>query len=81
MHYGLEAVVERAKVPTVVVQSHAPRTHNSDNKRFKFRWAPKPYQIWWKAVKESDVEELAKKFPFSLSVLDKSVSLEQLRGS
>ncbi len=82
LHYGIETVVERARIPFVAVQSHAPRTPtNSENKEFKFRWAPKPYNIWWKAVKESDVELLAKDVPFSISVLDKSVSLEELRGT
>jgi DNA polymerase III alpha subunit (gram-positive type) len=81
VHYGIDAVVERAKIPTVVVQSLAPRTAtNSENKEAKFRWKPAPYNIWWKAVKETDVEELAKSLPFRITVLDKSVSLEDLRN-
>lgn len=81
VHYGIDLVVERAKIPMVIVQSHAPRTDsNSENKEFKFRWAPAPYKIWWRSVKESDVEELAKEVPFSISVLDKSVTVDQLRG-
>jgi len=82
VHYGIETVVARAQMPVVVVRSHAPRTDtNSDNKEFKFRWAPAPYKFWWKAVKESDVELLAQEVPFSISVLDKSVTVEQLKGS
>jgi hypothetical protein len=82
VHYGIEKVVERARTPTVIVRSHAPRTEsNSENKEAKFRWAPAPYKMWWKAVKETDVEELAKDVPFSISVLDKSVTVEQLKGS
>jgi len=82
MHYGIERVVERARIPSVIVQSHAPRTDsNSENKEFKFRWAPRPYGFWWRAVKETDVEELAQQVPFSISVLDKSVTVEQLRGN
>ena len=81
LHYNIDVVVERAKMQTVVVQSLAPRNMNSENKKFKFRWAPAPYKIWWKAVKESDVELLAREFPFSIAVLDKSISLEQLRDS
>lgn len=82
VHYDIEKVVERARMPVVIVQSHAPRTEsNSENKEAKFRWAPRPYGFWWKAVKESDVEKLAQDVPFSISVLDKSVTVEQLKGS
>lgn len=82
VHYDIEKVVERARTPVVIVQSLAPRTEtNSENKEFKFRWAPAPYKIWWKAVKESDIEQLGREVPFSISVLDKSVTVEQLKGS
>lgn len=80
MSYNVDEIVERAKIPTVVVQSLAPRTtNNADNKKYKFRWNP-DLKIWWKAVKETDVQELANRVPFAISVLDKSVSIEQLRG-
>lgn len=80
MSYNIDEIVERAKIPTVVVQSLAPRTtNNSENKKYKFRWNP-DLKIWWKAVKETDVQELANRVPFQISVLDKSVSVEQLRG-
>jgi DNA polymerase III alpha subunit (gram-positive type) len=80
MSYDIDAIVARAKIPTVIVQSLAPRTtNNSENKKYKFRWNPE-LKIWWKAVKETDVTELANRVPFQISVLDKSVTLEQLRG-
>ena len=80
VYHGIYAVVERAKIPTVIVQSLAPRTtNNSENKKYKFRWNP-DLKIWWKAVKETDVQELANRVPFQISVLDKSVTVEQLRG-
>ena len=80
-YHGIDAVVSRSRIPTVAVQSHAPRTSdNRDNKEAKFRWNP-ACKIWWRAVKETDVEELARSVPFSISVLDKSVSLESLRNS
>lgn len=82
MYHGIDVIVERAKMPTVIVKSLAPRTNtNSENKEAKFRWAPAPYSIWWKAVKEPDVQKLANSLPFGIAVLDKSVSIEQLRGS
>jgi DNA polymerase III subunit epsilon len=78
-HYGIEDVIERAKIPTVAVQSHAPRTKtNSDNKEAKFRWNP-TYKFWWKAVKETEVEALAKEVPFPISLVDKSIPIEYLR--
>jgi DNA polymerase III subunit epsilon len=80
-HYGIEEVVERAKIPTVAVQSHAPRTEtNRENKEAKFRWHPR-YRIWWKAVKETEVEALAGEVPFPISLVDKSIPLEYLRES
>jgi DNA polymerase-3 subunit epsilon len=80
MSYDIDTIVARAKIPTVIVQSLAPRTtNNSENKKYKFRWNP-DLKIWWKAVKETDVQELANRVPFQISVLDKSVSIEQLRG-
>jgi DNA polymerase III alpha subunit (gram-positive type) len=79
--HGYENVVEYARIPTVAVQSHAPRTQtNRENKEAKFRWNPE-YKIWWKAVKETEIEQLARKVPFSISVVDKSIPLEYLRNS
>lgn len=79
MHYGWDSVFERARIPTVAVQSHAPRTNdNRENKEAKFRWNPK-FKIWWKAVKETEVEALAAQVPFSISLVDKSIPLEYLR--
>ena len=80
MSYDIDAIVARAKIPTVIVQSHAPRTPtNSENKKYKFRWSPER-KVWYKAIKETDVQELANRAPFEISVLDKSVTIEQLRG-
>jgi len=79
VYYDIDAVIERAKQPVVLVQSHAPRTEtNSENKQAKFRWNPQK-RIWWKPVKESDVELLARDVPFSISVLDKSITIDQLQ--
>jgi DNA polymerase III epsilon subunit-like protein len=79
-NYKIEEVVERAQSPDVVMQSHQDRDHNQDAKKFKFRWNP-DYKIWWKAVKEMDVDGLANQVPFSMSMLDKTVSIEMLQGS
>lgn len=76
-YHDSDAIVERAKSPLVVVLSHQDRGSNADAKKFKFRWNP-DLKIWWKAVKETDVEGLAAKVPFSVSVAGKEISLEQL---
>lgn len=79
LHYDIEKVVERAGIPTIAVKSLAPRTkENRENKEAKFRWNPNA-RFWWKAVKETDLEELAKSVPFPIEVVDKSIPIEFLR--
>ena len=80
MYHGIDEIVKRASVPQVAVRSHAPRTtDNAENKKYKFRWNPE-HKIWWKSVKETDVQALANKVPFEISVLDKSY-LYSLKGA
>src|SRR6266704_3086611 len=74
---SFEKMVERAQSPLVIIQSHQDRNNNSDAKKFKFRWNP-TMKIWWKIVKEMDLQELANQVPFNWSRLDKSITLEQL---
>lgn len=73
--YGMDDIIERSKLPLVVIQSHQHRLNNDDAKKFKFRWNPER-KIWWKAIKETDINQLAQKVPFQISVLDKSVAEE-----
>lgn len=67
-NYALEKIVERAKSPIVILQSHQPFEHNEQAKKRKFHWNDQPGHIWWKAVKEIDVEEIAKEAPFDVSI-------------
>jgi DNA polymerase III subunit epsilon len=69
--FDFEVVLARAKSPTVVIQSLQGRYENDKAKKHKFRWNP-DRKIWWKAVKEMDVDELAKAVngDFRLQVLD-----------
>lgn len=69
--FDFDVVLERAKSPVVVVKSCQPRNKNDRAKRHKFRWNPDHY-IWWKAVKEIDLNELVAKVnnEFGLEVLD-----------
>lgn len=74
---SFEAIAERAKSPLVVILSHQGRDNNNAAKKFKFRWNP-DLKIWWKAVKEVDVETLASQVSFDISRAGKEISLEQL---
>jgi len=69
--FSFEVVLERAKSPIVVVQSKQDFSNNKAAKRHKFRWN-NDHRIWWKAVKEIDLNDLATKVnnEFSLQVLD-----------
>jgi hypothetical protein len=54
-----------------VVQSQQDYAHNDRAKKHKFRWNP-DHKIWWKAVKEIDLNDLASAVnsEFGLQVLD-----------
>jgi DNA polymerase-3 subunit epsilon len=69
--FPFEVVLERAKSPIVVVQSKQDFSNNKAAKRHKFRWN-NDHRIWWKAVKEIDLNDLSAQVnnEFSLQVLD-----------
>ena len=54
-----EMVLQRAQSPTVIVQSQQGRNENDKVKKHKFRWQPE-MRLWWKAVKQLDLDTLAK---------------------
>jgi len=66
-----EFVWQRSQSPVVVVRSKQDRSQNDKAKKHKFRWNP-DRRIWWKAVKEIDLNVLAKAVnnEFGLEVLD-----------
>jgi DNA polymerase-3 subunit epsilon len=57
--FPFDVVLERAKSPVVVIQSQQGRNENEKVKKHKFRWNP-DRKIWWKAVKQIDLDTLAK---------------------
>lgn len=65
-----EKIMERAKSPLVVLQSHQSRQDNAAAKQFKFRWND-PLKGWYKIVKEIDIPDL--EFPFRISRADKDI--------
>lgn len=69
--FPFDIVLTRAKSPAVVVQSLQDRNENDKAKKHKFRWNP-DRKIWWKAVKEMDINDLAAAVnnEFKMTVLD-----------
>jgi hypothetical protein len=78
--YDIDAIVERAKSPVVVLRSHQDRNNNDDAKKFKFRWSP-DFKIWWKPVKEMDIEGLVAQCPFDVSRVGKEIPIDVLLDS
>jgi len=76
--YDPELILKRALSPVVILRSHQSQLDNDLVKQapFKFRWNP-PRKIWWKPVKEQDVDEVVSQAPFKISI-QKELSLEEL---
>jgi DNA polymerase III epsilon subunit-like protein len=84
----LDKIVERAKSPVVILQSLQDRDNNEQAKDRNalwnqiggsFHWNDQPGHIWWKAVKEMDVEAIAKAAPFDVAIR-RDLNLRELRG-
>lgn len=75
--YNFEEVLQRAKSPTIAVRAHQDRSNNDAAKKLKFRWEPQR-KIWYKMIKEMDLDELTQSAPFDISVLGKDV-FEEIR--
>jgi len=73
---NIDPILARARSPFVILQSHQGRGNNNDAKKLRFRWNP-DYKIWWKPVKELDVEALRKEAPFEISIRT-DLSMDQL---
>jgi DNA polymerase-3 subunit epsilon len=69
--FDFNGVLARSKSPVVVVRSMQGRNENDKVKKHKFRWNP-DRKIWWKAVKEIDLNDLqaAVNNEFEMQVLD-----------
>ncbi len=65
--YDIDKVIERAKSPMVVVQAHQARHENDLAKKAKFRWFPEK-KLWWRWVKEMDLDSFSKDLQFNISV-------------
>ena len=78
--YDIDKVAERAISPTIIMLSHQDRgtAANKAARKAGFRWNG-DFKIWWQAVQEMDIEQLAARVPFTISRASKEISLEQLR--
>ena len=74
-NYEIMDLVKRAQTPTVYIQAKHKRSENDLVKKQKFRWNPE-HKIWWKAVKETDVDELQEKCSFPIGFAPKEITLD-----
>ena len=74
--YDPELLLTRAQSPVVVLVARAERNQNDLVKRAKFRWNP-GRKIWWKSIKEQDIDEAMSTIQFNVSI-EKGLSPEEL---
>ena len=69
-----EKIVERSESPLVVLLSKQPNTTASNKvaRKAGFRWNG-DFKIWWQAIKEMDIEKLAKTYPFAMEYAPKDM--------
>ncbi len=78
--YDWDLLVKRAQSPIVILRSRQGRNENDLVKEapFKFRWNPDK-KIWWKPVKQQDVDEVINAAGFEISI-EKELSIEELEN-
>lgn len=74
--YDENVLLQRSQSPVVVLRSLAPREINDQVKKMKFRWNPSN-KIWWKPVKQQDVDEFIQSCPFGVTI-EKNWTPEEL---
>lgn len=75
--YDINKVIERAQSPNVILIGHQPQADNSLAKERKFRWNPF-YKIWYKVVKQMDLDAEVKAASFKTSVAPPEILLSKL---
>lgn len=78
--YNPQLLLDRAQSPVVIIQARQTRANNDLVKQapFKFRWNP-TNKIWWKPVKQQDVDEIIQSAPFSITI-EKGWTQEELEN-
>lgn len=67
--HNLEKVLERARSPRVCLKAHVSFDTNYLAKERKYGWSPER-KVWYKIVKELDVETEGKEAPFDVSRIE-----------
>lgn len=62
-----ENILERARSPRVTVAAQVTREQNQLARKRGYRWAPAPRNIWYKNLKELDLEKEGKEAPFNIA--------------
>jgi DNA polymerase III epsilon subunit-like protein len=77
---NIDPILERAASPFVILQSLHPRNQNNQAKKppFRFRWSP-DRKIWWKALKQIDLDEFRKNYQFE-TVVREDLTQDQLES-
>lgn len=63
-------IVARANSPRVTLAANVTREQNQLARKRGYIWAPAPYSVWHKVVKELDVETEAKQAPFDITRIE-----------
>jgi DNA polymerase-3 subunit epsilon len=75
--HDINKVVERAQSPTLIVLAHHKFEDNKLAKKRKYVWNA-DYKIWWKVIKQMDLEAERAEAPFSISIAPPEISLMKL---
>jgi len=76
--HDIDAVIERAKNPTIAILAHQKREDNFLAKQRKFKWNSH-YKVWWRIVKDMDKAEIIRSSPFDISVAPPEILISELR--
>lgn len=74
--YDIDEIVERAKSPVVILKAHVSFDTNALAKKRKYGWYS-TCKLWYKIVKQADVEKEVSEAPFDVSFVT-DISVEEL---
>jgi len=76
--YDPNLLLSRAQSPVVIAIAKTSRSENDLVKKAKFRWNP-GRKIWWKALKQNDVDAFKRLVPFNVE-FNTELTTEELDG-
>ena len=75
--HDIDKVVERAKSPEVVLLAQVSYDNRNQAKERKYAWNG-DYKIWWKMVKQMELDAEVAAAPFDCAIAGPEISLEKL---